>query len=92
MARQLIGLDEPFEGKPSPEIAIRITVPEEFMGVAVGELYAREGFATGMDSRDGVAIIGAALLSSEFEAFSEAITYNTQGRGRVERELPQAEI
>jgi elongation factor G len=89
MTRAGIGLGEPDEEAPSPEVGISITVPEEFAGFAMGELNARKGRVTGMDVRGGIVTIGASLPASECDGLSEEVASATLGRGKVERDAPQ---
>lgn len=85
MARILDGVSEPRPpNEPDPEVAICITVPEEFAGLSMGELQFRRGGVTGMDAQSGVVLIRASLPASEYEGLENAIAAGTQHRGRVE--------
>ena len=70
--------------RPVGEVTIRITVPEEFVGAAQHELIARQGSITGMEAKEQCLVIHASLPAEEHEGLVEAITVDTQGRGRVD--------
>ena len=71
-----------------PEVFIRITVPEEFMGSSMGELNGRGGLVMTIDCESSSVVIRASLPASEYEALSIAISSATLRRGKVEREPP----
>jgi len=87
MARVLSGVGEPSQPEPDPEVAIRMTIPEEFGGISMGELNSRRGCVLGMDSQPGrVILIRASLPASEYMGLEDTIAEWTQNRGRVEHE------
>ena len=49
-----------------PEIPIPITAPEEFMGSLMCGIYKRGGSITGIEARNGIAIIRASVADAEF--------------------------
>jgi translation elongation factor EF-G len=55
MAPVLSNISEPDQS--NAELAIRMTVPEEFAGAVMGELQSRRGYTTAMDVQSGVVII-----------------------------------
>jgi translation elongation factor EF-G len=62
MARVLSGLNEPDEpNRPDPDVAIRITVPQELAGWSMGEVTARRGIITGMAAEQENAVIRGRL-------------------------------
>jgi hypothetical protein len=73
------------EGTPSPEIAVMIIVPEEFVGFACAELAARQGMITGMDAPGGTITIRASLPASEFDSLHKVIISDVP-YGRLERD------
>lgn len=87
MKRAGIGIGEPDEGAPLPEIPIRIFVPEEFIGHAISEVNARRGSVTGMEGPGGGGFtIKATLPALEWEGLRDEIVSSTQGRGKAEVE------
>jgi translation elongation factor EF-G len=84
MARTLNEWQEPDEANmPSGEWKILITVPEEFVGVAVQELQVREGLINGMEGEQHNFVVRASLPASQYAALVAAIATGTQRRGRV---------
>jgi translation elongation factor EF-G len=73
--------DEPDE--PPGDVRIIIEVPEEFVGVSLGELNAREGRINGMEAEETTVTIIATLPASAYDALIKAIGMDTDGRGRV---------
>jgi elongation factor G len=88
MTRIGIGLGEPSDEAPSPEVTVRITVPEEFAGFAMGEVNSRGGRISGIDVREGTVIVQAVLPSSEYDRLNENLASATLGHGKTEREPP----
>lgn len=86
MKRVGIGTEEPGDGAPLPEIPIRITVPEEFIGSAIAEVNARRGRITGMEGQGGPMTIKASLSASELDGLRDEIASWTQGQGKAELE------
>jgi elongation factor G len=84
MAPVLSNISEP--DQPNAELAIRMTVPEEFAGAVMGELQSKRGYTTEMDVQWGVVIIRGRMPASEFDGFRATIALATQQRGRVERQ------
>ena len=78
----LDGLAEPDEpNPPSEEVRVVITIPEEFTGVSLHELVAREGLIADMTTQGQSVTIHASLPASNYNALAEAIMMNTLGRG-----------
>ena len=88
MARTPGGSDEPEGAVPSREVAVRITVPEEFIGSAIRELEARQGYVTEMNALVGAMTIKAFVPGSEYDRLSQEIVSATLKRGTVERDIP----
>lgn len=74
-----------------PVMKVEVTVPEEYMGDAMGMLNSRRGRIEGMDSRGGAQIIRAKVPLSEMFGFSTTIRSGTQGRGVFSMELSHYE-
>lgn len=84
MAEILSGLAEPDEPNPVPgDITVLVTVPEEFAGVSLGELNAREARINGMEVEGICVTISATLPASHYKTLVEVIKADTQDRGRV---------
>ncbi|NLG66042.1 MAG: elongation factor G, partial [Actinobacteria bacterium] len=65
---------------------------EEFAGTIVGDLSARRGNITGIDSRpDGVAAIHAKAPLAEMFGYTTNLRNMTQGRGSFTMEFDQYE-
>ena len=76
-----IGPSKPYD---NAESAILITVPEDFLSFAIGELTSRHGYVRGIEKRGELGIIDAFLPASQFNALSEVIMSATLKRGWVE--------
>ncbi len=83
MAGTRNGLAEPDEPDPLGEVEVLITVTEEFVGVSLYELAAREGVIVGMETQEQSVSINASLPASQCSILVEAIIARTNGRGRV---------
>ena len=84
MGRALSGVNEPDE--PNAELIIRMTVPEEFAGLSMGELNSRRGCIKGMDVQHGNVVIRGSVPTKEYDALADAISVATKRLGRIERE------
>ncbi|GIP41500.1 elongation factor G [Paenibacillus sp. J31TS4] len=74
-----------------PIMKVEVTVPEEYMGDAMGMLNSRRGRIEGMDSRSGSQIVRAKVPLSEMFGFSTVLRSGTQGRGVFSMELSHYE-
>jgi translation elongation factor EF-G len=79
----LSGTNEPDQS--DPELAIAITIPEEFVGFAMGELSSRSGVVTGMKIVSRTVVIYASLRASENHGLEQSIAETTRQRGKVVR-------
>ena len=87
MVRVLSGLNEPDDpNRPNPEIAIRITVPQEFAGWSMGEIIARRGFITGINGENENAVIQGRLPTSEYRGLADVLAEATQDSGKIEQD------
>jgi translation elongation factor EF-G len=69
MPHVLSGVSDPGQPDgPQAEIAVYIIVPEEFLGVSMGELELRRGRVNGMDVESRSVLIRASLPASEYDA------------------------
>ena len=80
-----IGFHESGENTPSPEVSVKIVVPEEFLGMACDEVITRRGLITGMDKQSELFTICASLPLSELDGLNRMITSDVP-HGRVERD------
>jgi elongation factor G len=69
-----------------PIMKVVVTVPEEYMGDVMGDLNARRGQITGMDSISGASQINAQVPLSTMFGYATALRSNTQGRGTFSME------
>jgi translation elongation factor EF-G len=83
MAHVLSGIHE--TDQPDPDLAIEVTIPEEFVGFAMGELSSRSGVVTEMKVVSGTAVIYASLRASEYRGLEQSIAQTTRQRGKVTR-------
>lgn len=74
-----------------PIMKVEVTVPEEYMGDAMGMLNSRRGRIEGMDSRAGAQFIRGKVPLSEMFGFSTVLRSGTQGRGTYSMELSHYE-
>lgn len=69
-----------------PVMNVVVTVADEYMGDVMGDLSARRGQITGMDSKNGAAQINATVPLSEMFGYATSLRSNTQGRGTFSME------
>lgn len=69
-----------------PIMKVVVTVPEEFMGDVIGDLNSRRGQITGMETRNGVAVINSFVPLSTMFGYSTDLRSRTQGRGQYAME------
>ncbi len=63
-----------------PVMSLEVVTPEEFVGDVMGELNARRGRITGMESRGNVQTIGAQAPLATMFGYATALRSATQGR------------
>ena len=64
-----------------PIMKLEVVVPEEFMGVSIGDLSSKRGKILGTDKRNNVVIIKAYTPLAEMSGYATQIRSLTQGRG-----------
>ena len=69
-----------------PIMKVVVTVPEEYMGDVIGDLSSRRGQIHGMQERNGVQEITAAVPLGEMFGYSTDLRSKTQGRGNYAME------
>ncbi|HHU05178.1 MAG TPA: elongation factor G [Clostridiales bacterium] len=69
-----------------PIMKVVVTVPEEYMGDVMGDLSARRGQITGMETRSGATQIFAFVPLSEMFGYATDLRSRTQGRGNYSME------
>jgi elongation factor G len=74
-----------------PIMKVEVTVPEEYMGDAMGMLSSRRGRIEGSDTRAGALIIRSSVPLSEMFGFSTVLRSGTQGRGVFSMEISHYE-
>lgn len=68
---------------PDPVVPIRITVPVEYTGFALGQINRHNGIIKFMDAQHGCQVVQATLPASQFDSLSHAIQSFTE-KGKVE--------
>ena len=63
-----------------PVMAVEVTVPEEFMGVIIGDINSRRGRIEGMEHHAGSQVIKAIVPLKEMFGYVNDIRSSTQGR------------
>jgi elongation factor G len=63
-----------------PVMSVEVVVPEDFMGVIVGDLNSRRGRIEGMEHRAGSQVIKAVVPLSEMFGYATNMRSSTQGR------------
>lgn len=72
------------EAKPillEPIYEVEVTVPEEYMGLVMGDISSRRGKILGMDSDNAHQIVRALIPLKELFRYSTTLRSMTQGRG-----------
>jgi elongation factor G len=64
-----------------PIMKVAVTVPEDYMGDVMGDLNARRGQITGMETKSGAAQINVLVPLSTMFGYATVLRSNTQGRG-----------
>jgi elongation factor G len=63
-----------------PIMAVEVVVPEEFMGVIIGDLNSRRGRIEGIEHRAGSQVIKSLVPLAEMFGYATNMRSNTQGR------------
>ena len=67
-----------------PIMKVSVVVPEEFMGIVMGDLTSRRGRPLGNESRGKDLEIGAMVPLAEMFGYMTVLRSNTQGRGQYQ--------
>lgn len=76
------------DAKPTmlePYLAVKIIVPNDYMGDVMGDISARRGRVQGMEVSGEDQIISAQVPAAEMQRYAMDLRSLTQGRGRFER-------
>ncbi len=63
-----------------PMMSVEVVVPEEFMGVIIGDLNSRRGRIEGLEHRAGSQVIKSLVPLAEMFGYATQMRSNTQGR------------
>jgi elongation factor G len=74
-----------------PVMAVEVTVPEEFMGVIIGDINSRRGRIEGMDRLAGSQVIKAIVPLKEMFGYVNDIRSSTQGRASYSMQFARYE-
>ena len=74
-----------------PISAMKITVPEQYVGDIMGDLNKRRGRIIGMDTVDGLQVITAEAPEGELLTYATSLRSITQGRGSFTQEFVRYE-
>ncbi len=69
-----------------PIMKVSVNVPEEYLGDVMGDISARRGQISGMETRNGAANIDAAVPLSSMFGYATDLRSKTQGRGQYSME------
>ncbi len=74
-----------------PICAMKIMVPEQYVGDIMGDLNTRRGRIIGMEAQDGIQVITAEAPQGEILTYATSLRSITQGRGRFTEEFVRYE-
>jgi elongation factor G len=74
-----------------PVMAVEVTVPEEFMGVIIGDINSRRGRIEGMEHAAGSQVIRAIVPLKEMFGYVNEIRSSTQGRASYSMQFARYE-
>ncbi len=74
-----------------PVMAVEVTVPEEFMGVIIGDINSRRGRIEGMEHAGGSQVIKAIVPLKEMFGYVNDIRSSTQGRASYSMQFARYE-
>ncbi|MBR6952008.1 MAG: elongation factor G [Oscillospiraceae bacterium] len=69
-----------------PIMKVTIVVPEDYMGDVMGDVNARRGQITGMETKNGAATVNAFIPLSNMFGYATDLRSKTQGRGNYSME------
>ena len=65
-----------------PIMNVNVTAPDEYLGDVIGDITARRGNITGMESHNGVQVVNALVPLSNMFGYATDLRNKTQGRGQ----------
>ncbi len=74
-----------------PMMKVEVVVPEEYMGDVIGDMTAKRGRVTGMNSHAGLQSIDAIVPLSNMFGYATDLRSRTQGRGNYTMQFQQYE-
>ncbi len=74
-----------------PVMAVEVTVPEEYMGVIIGDINSRRGRIEGMEHVGGSQLIKAIVPLKEMFGYVNEIRSSTQGRASYSMQFARYE-
>ena len=74
-----------------PVMSVEVTVPEEFMGVIIGDINSRRGRIEGMEHAAGSQVIKAIVPLKEMFGYVNEIRSSTQGRASYSMQFARYE-
>ena len=69
-----------------PIMKVTVVVPEEYMGDVIGNINARRGQISGMETRNGTSTLHTFVPLSEMFGYATDLRSRTQGRGNYSME------
>jgi elongation factor G len=80
------------EGRPvllEPLVSVEVVVPGDFVGVVQGDLNARRGSITGLESRAGAQVVRAEVPLAQMFGYVNQLRSMTQGRATYTMQFAQ---
>ncbi len=74
-----------------PIMAVRIQVPEAYMGDITGDINHKRGRILGMDTDEGLQVVNAEVPLAEMQKYATELRSMTQGRGSFEMDFARYE-
>lgn len=71
--------------RKTPEVHVRITIPEVFAGSAMAEVQGRAGQIVDLEVRNQMMVIHAILSESHVNTLEKTLSEWTQARSKVDR-------
>ena len=65
-----------------PIMSVNVTVPDEYLGDVIGDITARRGNITGMETHGGTQMVNAMVPLSNMFGYATDLRSKTQGRGQ----------
>ncbi len=74
-----------------PVMAVKITIPNDYMGDITGDLNHKRGRILGMGAQEGLQVVDAEIPLAEMAKYATELRSMTQGRGSFEMEFARYE-